>query len=134
VTSLLADVLCEQGKMEEAGLLARRALEISAPDDIDPQTRAKSVLALALARSGDGDSAEAMAREAVEASLATDLIMILADALRRQGQVLALSGKEEEAVAVLNRALAAYEQKGNAVMAARVRESLGARASEASGA
>jgi hypothetical protein len=59
--------------------------------------------------------------------------MILADAFRRQGQVLRTSGKEEDAVRVLNEALAAYEQKGNVVMAARVRESLGARSSEASG-
>jgi tetratricopeptide (TPR) repeat protein len=136
VTSILADVLCEQGKMDEASALARRALELSAPDDIDPLTRAKTVLAVALAREGKADEAEAMARDAVESCRATDLIMILADALRRQGQVLHVSGKEDDAVRVLKQAIAAYEQKGNIVMAARVRDSLGssgASPTEASG-
>ena len=91
------------------------------------------MLALATARGETGAAAEALAREAVEGCASTDLIMIIADALRRLGQVLTVVGKEKEATVVLNRALAAYEQKGNAVMAARVRESLGARASEASG-
>jgi hypothetical protein len=91
------------------------------------------VLAVALAREGKTDEAEAIARDAIESCRGTDLIMILADALRRQGQVLSAAGKEEDAVRVLNEALAAYERKGNVVMAARVRESLGARPSEASG-
>jgi len=134
VTSILAEVLCEQGSMDEAASVARRAIEISSSDDVDPLTRAKAVLALAMARAGDGAAAEALAREAVEGCRATDLIMILADALRRLGQVLTITGKSEEAATVLNRALAAYEQKGNTLMAARVREELGARASEASGA
>jgi len=108
VISILADVLCEQGSMEEAASVARRAIEISSPDDIDPLTRAKTVLALALAREGDADAAEALAREAVDACSATDLTMIIADALRRQGQVLLANGKREEAMSVLARALVAY--------------------------
>jgi tetratricopeptide (TPR) repeat protein len=127
VTSILADVLIEQGKIDEASALALRAIELSAPDDVDPLTRAKSVLAVARAREGKANEAEAAARDAVESCRGTDLIMILADALRRQGEVLRASGKEEDAVGALNEALAAYEQKGNVVMAARIRESLGAR-------
>jgi len=134
VTSILADALCEQDKIDEAEQMARRAIEMSSPDDLDPLTRANGVLAVARARAGDAAGAEALAAEAVESCRSTDLIMILSDALRRQGHVLHASGKHDEAVRALREALALYERKGNVVMAARVRATLGGSGTEASGA
>jgi class 3 adenylate cyclase/tetratricopeptide (TPR) repeat protein len=131
VTSMLADVLCEQERFDEAEEIARRAIEISSPDDIDPLTRAKGVLALARARAGDAVGAEAIALEAVELSRSTDLIMILCDALRRLGQVLNASGKTEAGARALGEALALYDRKGNTVMADRVRAMLGAAEADA---
>jgi len=125
VASILADVLCEQGKYPEAATMAQRAIELSAPDDVDPMTRSKSVLAMVSARRGDAEAAIAQARAAVDGCSDTDLMMIRADALRRLGEVLREAGRDHDAVAVFSDALAAYERKGNVVMAARVHRYLG---------
>jgi ATP/maltotriose-dependent transcriptional regulator MalT len=124
VTSLLAEVVCEQGRAEEAERLARRSLELAPLDDVDSQTRGKAVLAVALARRGSTDEAESLAREAVEICSPTDLIMIRADALRHAGIVLEAGGKNAEASAMYEEALTLYDAKGNQPMAARVRRSL----------
>ena len=134
VVSILADALCDQDKIGEAEQMAERAIEMSSPDDLDPLTRAKGVLAVARARAGDNAGAEALASEAVESCRSTDLIMILSDALRRQGQVLNESGKTDQAARALREALGLYERKGNVVMAARLRATLGESETEASGA
>jgi class 3 adenylate cyclase/tetratricopeptide (TPR) repeat protein len=134
VTSILADVLCEQGKIDESERIARRAIEMSSPDDLDPLTRAKGVLAVARAHAGDTAGAEALAMEAVEDCRSTDLLMILSDALRRLGQVFAMSHRSEEAARAFREALVLYERKGNVVMTARVRTLLGGAEAEASGA
>jgi class 3 adenylate cyclase/tetratricopeptide (TPR) repeat protein len=134
VTSTLADVLLEQGNVDEAQEMARRALEMSSPDDLDPLTRAKGVLAVARARAGDADGAVEIAAEAVDAARATDLVLIACDALRRYGEVLNAAGRTDEGTAALVEALYLYDAKGNALMAARTRALLGRPESEASGA
>jgi tetratricopeptide (TPR) repeat protein len=125
VASILADVLCEQGNDEEAAATARRAIEISSADDVDPLTRSKGVLALVAARAGDAKMGVRLAEEAVEGCSHTDLLMIQADALRRLGQVLKAGGRDAAAAAAFSDALEAYERKGNSVMAAKVRNVLG---------
>ena len=125
VASIFADVLCEEGKDDEAAETARRALELSSPDDVDPQTRSKGVLALVAARAGDAEAAVDLARVAVAGCSATDLLMIQADAFRRLGQVLKEVGRDAEAAVVFADALDAYERKGNVVMAGKIRELIG---------
>ncbi|MGZ4119361.1 MAG: adenylate/guanylate cyclase domain-containing protein [Actinomycetota bacterium] len=124
VASLLAEVVCEMGRYEDAEALARRALDLANPDDADAQTRGKAVLAVTMALSGHASEAASLAHQALAVSGGTDLIMIRADALRHHARVLQAAGHHGEAAGALEQALSLYEQKGNTVIAARVRESL----------
>jgi class 3 adenylate cyclase/tetratricopeptide (TPR) repeat protein len=125
VTSLLADAVCEQGRLDEAERLARRSLELAAPDDVDAQTRGRSILAVTQARKGHSDEAEALALEAVELCRPTDLVLNQAEALRRAADVFEAIGKRAEATTFYEQAGALYEAKGNEPLAARIRNILG---------
>jgi tetratricopeptide (TPR) repeat protein len=66
-----------------------------------------------LARQGDLERAESLAREAVRMGEPTDLVNTRADALSDLAEVLALAGRREEALAALEEAAQLYERKGN---------------------
>jgi phage shock protein A len=80
--------------------------------------------ALIAARRGDGADAERLAREAVGLADQTDMLNGQASALVHLAEVCILGGQPGEASEPLRQALALYEQKGNVVAAARVRERL----------
>ena len=73
----------------------------------------------ALARRGDLEEGERLAREAVALAGETEMLNAQADALIDLAEVLALAGRD--ATPDLDRALALYERKGNLVMAERTR-------------
>ena len=79
-----------------------------------------------LARRGELEPAEALAREAVGRGEPTDLLGTRADALVDLAEVLALAGRREDSLAALGEASELYERKGNltalALARARVRE------------
>jgi tetratricopeptide (TPR) repeat protein len=77
-----------------------------------PATRA-----LALARLGWLEEAEALAREAVGHAEGTEFLGFHADALVVLAEVLQLAGKPEEAASALEEAVVLYERKGNVVSA-----------------
>jgi tetratricopeptide (TPR) repeat protein len=77
-----------------------------------------------LARRGEFEEGERLAREAVALAEKTDMLNVHADALLDLAYVLALTGKDGRPE--LERALALYEQKGNLVMAERTRARISA--------
>jgi class 3 adenylate cyclase/tetratricopeptide (TPR) repeat protein len=118
--ALLAETLVEQGRDEEAETYLRVAEEAGAEDDFATQTAWRRVQARILARRGDHERAETLAREAVGAAEGSDYLNIRGDAHRDLGRVLLESGRQAEAVTALLEAKRLYEQKGNVVSAASV--------------
>ena len=133
LAGLHAESLIAQGRAEEAleriETAERRLLE----DDSDAQIillRARSQLA---AKRGALEEAEAFAHRANERAERTDDLSLRGGVLTDLAALYELSGRPEEAKAALERALALYEQKGNVVMAERVRNRLKKGGAEALG-
>jgi hypothetical protein len=70
-----------------------------------------------LARRGQADEAQALAREGVAIIRQTDYILYHADALTDLAEVLRLGDQASEAAAAANEARLLYEQKGNIIAA-----------------
>jgi tetratricopeptide (TPR) repeat protein len=122
--AFLGQALLVQGRMEEAESLAELSAELAAGDDLITQVMWRGVRARGLAERGRLEEAERLAQEAVTLAGKTDFVNHRADALVDLGVVLRLFRRPYDAQAVLGQALRLYEQKGNAVAAARVRADL----------
>jgi tetratricopeptide (TPR) repeat protein len=121
----LAEPLYRLGRDEEALEQTRVSERRATADDAMSQLSWRSIRAKLLARAGDVEQAEQLARAAVPYGARTDHIDMHADALRALATVLAAAGKPEEARAAAERALVLYQRKGNVVSAARARALLG---------
>ena len=117
----LADALYAQGDDDRAFELSEVSKQATAPDDLSAGVQWRAVQAKLLARRGDVEQAEALAREAVALAGETDFLVLHADALMDLAEVLRLAGREDESTPVVEQALALYEQKGNVVGAERAR-------------
>jgi class 3 adenylate cyclase/tetratricopeptide (TPR) repeat protein len=120
----LAQALYALDRLDEADDWAGRAAEVGASDDAATQMLVRQVRAKVLARRGETAEAEPLAREAVAVGQGTDMINMQGDAYMDLGEVLLLSGKREEALAVLEYAVDRYERKGNLVSTGRAQERL----------
>ena len=117
----LAEALYAQNSLDEAEEWTRTAETHAALDDRDAQLLWMPVRAKILARHGELEEAEELARGAV-------VLSELSDALNRRAKVqcdlatvLRLSGRSSDAVSALEQALDLYEQKRNLAGAAHVR-------------
>jgi tetratricopeptide (TPR) repeat protein len=115
----LGDVLCLQRLHDEAGTWCRLAEELGAPDDVPTQFLLRSVQARLLARRGEADDAETLAREAFRITSETDGLNNQAKALIDLSEVLQLAGRSEEAATTVQQAVETFEGKGNTVAAKR---------------
>ncbi|HET6641768.1 MAG TPA: BTAD domain-containing putative transcriptional regulator, partial [Gaiellaceae bacterium] len=115
----LADALYAQGRDDRALELSEVSERVTAPNDLSAGVQWRSVRAKLLARQGDSERAEALAREAVALASETDFLVLHADALMDLAEVLRTN--EREAGSVVLEALQLYEQKGNVVAAERAR-------------
>jgi class 3 adenylate cyclase/tetratricopeptide (TPR) repeat protein len=120
----LAQSLYAQERYVEAEDYTTISEQAGASDDIATQMFWRQVRAKALARRGEDDAAEALAREAVALAEPTDALDMRADALVDLAEVLRLVGRKDEPKGVLEDALRLYERKGNVVSAARARDVL----------
>ncbi len=124
-TAMLAIVLAESGRIDEADSLIAEAVSMAASDDF--ATHVEIGVATALVSLARGDHAAAMT--AIDGALArvrrTDYLNHTADALRVRGQVLLAADRPTEAQGSFDEALAIYERKGNVASARRLREWLG---------
>ncbi|MEP6738763.1 MAG: adenylate/guanylate cyclase domain-containing protein [Caldimonas sp.] len=123
VAAVLARVLREQGRDDEALALSKTAEEAAAEDDIDAQVQWRSVRAPILARRGAPAEAEALARAAVQLAGGAEVPLLLAEAHTDLAQVLAAGGRSDEARAEYECAAALSARKGDVVSAARARAS-----------
>jgi class 3 adenylate cyclase/tetratricopeptide (TPR) repeat protein len=119
MAALLARTVREQGRDAEALELTRTAEQVAAADDLDSQALWRSVRAPILARAGQLDEAEALARSAVEMTQQSDAPTAQADALLELAAVLRLSGQHEASRDAAAQARELYVAKGDSVSAAR---------------
>lgn len=122
VAAYLAESLYRQGRYDEADTFATFSADIAAPDDLATQVLWRGVSAKLLARQGELEEAERIAREAVAMSRrADDPVDDQANALMDLVQVLRMAGRHDEGAGEAEQALALYQKKGNLVSAAAAR-------------
>jgi DNA-binding SARP family transcriptional activator len=110
-----------QGRYDEAEQLTHECEQSSRPNDVRSQILWRSIRAKVLARRGDLDNAERLAREAVEFAAGSDFHPAHADALMDLGHVLELRGESHSAALAVREAIRFYELKGNLVQVERAR-------------
>jgi class 3 adenylate cyclase/tetratricopeptide (TPR) repeat protein len=125
VDAILSDVLFLRGRDDEALVLADESRAIAAADDFDAQPRWRGARARVLSRRGDHEGALELVREAHALLEPSDFIGQHAYVCDVHGEVLAASGRVDEAVVAVEQAIAFHEQKGNVVSAGRSRAALG---------
>jgi tetratricopeptide (TPR) repeat protein len=121
VAALLARIVRDLGRDDDANRYLAVAEELAAPDDIEGQALWRAIRAPIVARGGNATLAEELARTAVELIRKTEAPMMQADALVELADVLKMNGKRDEAQRANEEALALYAAKGNVVSAARCR-------------
>jgi class 3 adenylate cyclase/tetratricopeptide (TPR) repeat protein len=126
VAAGLAGAYCELGRLDEAEEWAARGAKRGAADDAITQMLWRQARARVLARRGEHDEAEGLAREAVDIGEATEDLGSKAETRADLGEVLALAGRAQEAAEAVEQALVRFEAKENVVMAERMRERLAA--------
>lgn len=119
LAALLSRAVRDQGRDDEAMVLSLAAEKVTAADDIDSQVLWRSIRAPMLARAGQLDEAEALARGAVAMVEGGQALAAHADALAELAAVLDIADRAAEAVAAMSEALALYERKGDHVSSAR---------------
>ena len=108
----LADVLYQQGRMDESEEITRLAEAAGASDDIPTQVLWRSVRAKLLARRGLHEEAVALAEEGIALNEGTDSWDVRAEALVDLGEVHELAGHRDDAIRAIRDGLDLYEQKG----------------------
>ena len=119
---MLGHALLALGRDEEAEQWLERGRRDAPSEERIPQMLSRQARAKLLARRGELEEGERLAREAVALAEETDMLNAHADALIDLAEVLALAGEDPQAE--LEQALALYERKGNLVMAERTRSRL----------
>jgi class 3 adenylate cyclase/tetratricopeptide (TPR) repeat protein len=124
VAPQLADVLQEQGRIEEALALTEEAERASIKDDVDAQIGWRRVRSKILARQGHLAEGIRLATEALDMARRTDYLDLRGMVCLDLAEVLRRAGQGDGAITVLEEAIEMFELKGNVVMAARARASL----------
>ncbi len=120
----LAEALQRQGMLDEADAAARRAVELSAPEDVHAQVWWRAALAGVLAQRGQTGEAVRVAREAVGIVAPTDVLWLQGTAWVALADALARAGRTDEARDAYAEALARFEAKGIVPAVERVRSDL----------
>jgi tetratricopeptide (TPR) repeat protein len=120
LAAYLADCLARRGRDDEAAEFTEIAASLAAADDLVPQVLYRSVRAKILARSGELDQAEELAREAAAMVDSTDFPDLQALTLLSLAEVLEAAAKTEESAKLVDRASRLYEKKGNIVAGRRM--------------
>jgi class 3 adenylate cyclase/tetratricopeptide (TPR) repeat protein len=125
VVGILAEAVYAQGRFDEVADVLMTGEEAAGSDDAYSQGLLRSVGAKSLARRGQIDDAERLAREAVKILEPTDFLFLQAFARASLGEVLMLAQRAEEAEHVLTEGIRLAETKGFDVGAQRARTLLG---------
>jgi tetratricopeptide (TPR) repeat protein len=122
----LARNLAALGRLDEADVQARKALEYGGEHDLATQTLAHAALSRVACTRGDLHDAEREAQLAVEAVITMQSPWFQAEALCDLAAAFVASGRTDEAAAVYSDAIHRYERKEHRVGAARARHALAA--------
>ncbi|HEU4847335.1 MAG TPA: hypothetical protein VFT03_03995, partial [Rubrobacteraceae bacterium] len=117
--ALLAELLVELGRDDEALSLTRESEKLAADYDITAQVPWRGARARVLARRGEVEEAVRLAREAEAMAERTDWLKLQGDTQIDLADVLRLAGRSEEATHAALKAAELYEQKGDIVATAR---------------
>jgi DNA-binding SARP family transcriptional activator len=117
----LPRALYEQGRYDDAFALLGAIDEAPAPTDREWQIKRTGVPACLLARRGQLEEAERLAREGVAVAADSEFVNLHGDVLLDLAEVLHLAGRVEDAGATAVEAVGLYDRKGNVVSAARAR-------------
>jgi class 3 adenylate cyclase/tetratricopeptide (TPR) repeat protein len=123
VASILASVLWQAGKRDEADRFCTQAEELADPDDVDTQVRWRLSRSLLLAGHRPSEARE-LADEAVRMAEGTAGLILRAEALASRADLLESLGDQSAAEASRADAIRLYEQKGDVVSAAAARARL----------
>jgi len=126
VAAVLARVMREQGRDDDALTLSREAEHAAAEDDVDAQVQWRSVRAPILARRGEVADAEAMARRALELAMQAEAPLLQAEACADLAEVLHHAGRHDDARAQFSTAADLWSAKGDRISAQRARGKAGA--------
>jgi predicted ATPase/class 3 adenylate cyclase len=124
ISTVVADLVFYRGDDHEALELTRVSEEASAPDDLSSQIAWRGVRAKVLARQGQVEEAETLAREAIGFGEGTDNLEVRAWSLWNIAEVLRMAGKKNEAADAYRQAMELWQRKGNLVQVERCRQAL----------
>jgi class 3 adenylate cyclase/tetratricopeptide (TPR) repeat protein len=119
-TALLAEAVYLIGRSEEAEELTRASEESAGAEDRYSHALLRNVRAKVLARRGDAEGAEALARASVTLVDETDFLDLRWHIRMGWAEILRTGGRGEDARTVLMEAREIAERKGNVVAAQRV--------------
>ena len=103
VQRLLAELLLDQGKVDEAEVYALRAIETVGPQDVSSQASTKKSLALIRAHQGRDEEAEVLLRESIEILERSEYSRFLSDPLKAIIRFLEERDRFDEVVAFKER-------------------------------
>jgi ATP/maltotriose-dependent transcriptional regulator MalT len=112
LAALHARTLAASGRDDEALEQTRVSESVASAGDVITEAPWRAVRSEVLARQGELDEAEALAREAVRMADETDLLPLRGDVHASLAAVLELAGRSDEAAEERARARAVYEAKG----------------------
>jgi hypothetical protein len=124
MTALLAEVLCDLGRWEEADRHVERSREMTAADDFASQVSWRIARARSLEFAGRREEALVLVDEAAEVVDVTEYLEMRAMTHEVRGQVLAALGRNDEARSEIVLCLQMYERKGSMPYAERARRRL----------
>ena len=113
--AMLAEVIYEQGRMDDAWDFTQASEAAAAADDVSAQITWRAVRAQILARRGEMAEAKRLSGEAVSMAAGTDWLTNEGDALMSRAHVLRMAGESRAAAESFERAVALYAKKGNTV-------------------
>jgi ATP/maltotriose-dependent transcriptional regulator MalT len=131
VAAILAEALHQQGRHEEVEEFIQMSREAAGSEDVYSQSMLRSVWAKEMVRQGEAESAQQLAREAVEITRPTDFRFAQAFSLITLGEVLLATGGQAESEEVLAEAVRVCEEKGYSVGADTAYRLLGESGSDA---
>jgi class 3 adenylate cyclase/tetratricopeptide (TPR) repeat protein len=112
IAANLAFALYERGEYEEAERFSLVSEQSGSADDVVTQVGWRVARAMLLARRGEIDAGEALARDALAHALASEYMEATAEAYLSLGEVLRLAGRPEAAREALESAQTVLERKG----------------------
>jgi tetratricopeptide (TPR) repeat protein len=121
IAASLAQAIYRQKRYEEAERFSELSEQAAAPGDLAAQVGWRSTRATVLARRGEAEQAEDLAREAVDIARRTDHLNMHAEALLALADVFAIGGRPAQAIPAIEEARVLYDGKGNLFMAEQAR-------------